>query len=318
MAFIVLALFLHMDSPSTPLVEGLLAIDWVGSVAIVGATLTLLLGLEFGGVIFAWSSVKVICLVVFGVAIGGGFVFHEAKFARYPVMPTKLFNKRSSVAALVVAFLHGLTYFAASYYLPLYAQAVRGSSPVQSGLFVLPFEIALSISSATSGILIRLTGRYLDQIWVGISLMVLGFGLFIHLDVRSFTVEIILIQILTGVGTGLSYSGPLLALQARTSPEDNATATSTFGFLRNLSTAISVVVGGVVFQNSMESQAPKLRSKLGDEAASRFSGKEAAANVMSIATFTEKHRSLVRAAYASSLRQMWIVFTCTVSLSSRV
>lgn len=97
-----------MESPSTPVVAGLLAIDWFGSLAIVGATLTLLLGLEFGGVIFPWSSAKVLCLIVFGVVIAAGFVLNEAKFARYPVMPLRLFKHWPNVAALVVAFFHGL------------------------------------------------------------------------------------------------------------------------------------------------------------------------------------------------------------------
>lgn len=106
-AFAILALFLRLDSPSTPLVSGLLAVDWIGSITIVGATLTLL-GLEFGGVIFAWSSVKVLCLIIFGIVIGCGFLVNEGMFARYPVIPLQLFRRRPNVAALSVAFFHGL------------------------------------------------------------------------------------------------------------------------------------------------------------------------------------------------------------------
>jgi hypothetical protein len=73
-----------------------------------GVTLTLLLGLEFWGVIFPWNSVKVICLLVFGLVIGGCFLYNEAKFARYPVMPLRLFKFKSNIAALLVGFLHGV------------------------------------------------------------------------------------------------------------------------------------------------------------------------------------------------------------------
>ena len=38
---------------------------------------------------------------------------------------------------------------------------------------------------------------------------------------------------------------------------DIATATATFGFTRNLGSAISVVVGGVVFNNEMKSKQPQ-------------------------------------------------------------
>lgn len=88
--------------------EGLKAIDWFGSFAILGATVMFLMGLDFGGVTFPWGSPKVICLVVFGLAMVGLFLLSEAKFAKFPVMPLGLFNRRSNVAALMVCFCHGL------------------------------------------------------------------------------------------------------------------------------------------------------------------------------------------------------------------
>lgn len=71
-------------------------------------TLALLLGLEFGGVIFPWNSTKVICLLVFGLVIGGCFIYNEANIARYPIMPLRLFKSKSNVAALLLVSLHGL------------------------------------------------------------------------------------------------------------------------------------------------------------------------------------------------------------------
>jgi hypothetical protein len=50
----------------------------------------------------------VLCLIVFGVVIAADFVLDEARLARYPVMPLRLFKHWPNVAALVVAFLHGL------------------------------------------------------------------------------------------------------------------------------------------------------------------------------------------------------------------
>jgi predicted MFS family arabinose efflux permease len=196
------------------------------------------------------------------------------------------------------------TYFAASYYLALYAQAVLSYSPLKSGLFILPFEISLSISSATTGILVRLTGRYLELIYAGLALMVLSFGMFIHLDSHSSRIEMTLLQVFAGVGTVLSYPGPLLALQAQIARKYHATATSTLGLVRNLSAAISVVIGGVMFQNGMESQAGSLRAELGDSQAAKLSGKEAAAHIMNLGPLDKHTKEIVSAAYASALKRM--------------
>jgi len=143
--------------------------------------------------------------------------------------------------------------------------------------------------------------------------MMLAFGLFVHLDVSSANFEMTLLQLVTGIGTGANYSGPLLALQAQIPTVDNATATSTFGFIRNLSMATCVVIGGVIFQNSMASQASDLRKNLGGSIAEKLSGNEAAANVLLLNTLVATERVVARKAYAASLREMWFLFACTAA-----
>lgn len=87
--------------------DGIKAIDWLGSLSILGLTLMMLLGLDFGGVIFPWDSPKVICLIVFGVLMGVCFIMSEKRFARHPLMPLDIFSSRSNVACLLVGYCHG-------------------------------------------------------------------------------------------------------------------------------------------------------------------------------------------------------------------
>lgn len=105
-AFLMILLFLDVHNPETKIWEGMKAIDWFGTVAMLGATLMILLGLDFGGETFPWNSPKVICLIVFGVLMLGLFIFSEAKLAKYPLIPLRLFRQRSNVAALAVCFVH--------------------------------------------------------------------------------------------------------------------------------------------------------------------------------------------------------------------
>lgn len=67
----------------------------------------LLLGLDFGGVIFPWDSPKVICLIVFGSLMSVFFILSEKKLARYPLMPLGIFSGRSNIACLLVDYCHG-------------------------------------------------------------------------------------------------------------------------------------------------------------------------------------------------------------------
>jgi MFS family permease len=104
---ILLQLFLDVHNPKTSLIDGVRAIDWLGSISIIGLTLMVLLGLDFGGVTFSWNSPKVICLIIFGAAMSVFFIFSEKRLAKYPLIPLDLFYTRSNIASLVVTFVHG-------------------------------------------------------------------------------------------------------------------------------------------------------------------------------------------------------------------
>lgn len=106
--FILLLLFLDVHNPKTAFMDGIRAIDWLGSLSILAVTLMILLGLDFGGETFPWSSPKVICLLVFGGLMIGFFVFSEKKLARYPLMPLRFFGQKGNVATLVVTACHGM------------------------------------------------------------------------------------------------------------------------------------------------------------------------------------------------------------------
>ncbi|KAL1634394.1 hypothetical protein SLS56_002404 [Neofusicoccum ribis] len=310
LAFAIILFFLDVHTPRTPILAGLRAIDWSGSLAIVGGTLMLLLGLEFGGVIHPWGSATVVCLIVFGIVTIGLFLVLEWKVASYPIMPLRLFSERSNLAALAACFIHGFVFIAATYYLPLYYQGVRGAGPILSGVYLLAFALSLSVTSACTGIVIKKTGAYLPCILFGFTVMTLGYGLYTDIDAGSSWTKIILYQVVAGIGVGPNFQSPLIALQAHVHPRDIATATATFGFTRNLATAASVVVGGVVFQNEMRKRRDVLVAALGPELAARLAGGSAGANTALVDALPPAQRTVARAAFADSLARMWIMYVC--------
>ena len=91
--------------------------------------------------------------------------------------------------------------------------------------------------------------RYRELMWAGTLLMTIGIGLFIALHANSSIAQIVGFQLVEGLGSGMLFQPPLVALQAMVSQADTATATATLGFIRNIATSLGVVLGGVVFQN---------------------------------------------------------------------
>ncbi|KAJ4421719.1 hypothetical protein N0V82_003563 [Gnomoniopsis sp. IMI 355080] len=100
--FIALFVFLKVPSPNTPILAGMKAIDWTGCLLIVGSALMVLLGLDFGGITYPWSSVTVVSLLAFGLLVFGFFVVNEWKLAANPVIPLRLFTNTSTLAAYAV------------------------------------------------------------------------------------------------------------------------------------------------------------------------------------------------------------------------
>jgi MFS family permease len=102
-ASVSLLLTLDVHNPRSSVKDGAKAVDWLGALYIVGLTAMLLVGLDFGGKIYPWSSAKLVCLLVFGAVIVVPFKFAEKKLARHPLMPLRLFRDGSNAAAIAVS-----------------------------------------------------------------------------------------------------------------------------------------------------------------------------------------------------------------------
>ncbi|KAJ5797658.1 Efflux pump dotC [Penicillium pulvis] len=309
-SLVILFFFLHIESPKTPLLAGLRTVDWIGTFTIIGGTLMFLFGLEFGGVNYPWASATVICLIVFGIVVWVLAFLAEWKIAKYPIIPTRLFGEWYNVLILLVCFCHGFVFISGTYYLPLYFQTVLMASPIMSGVYVLPLVLALSIGSAATGVVMKKTGRYRELISGGLFLMTLGFGLFIDLKSYASWSRIIIFQLIGGIGIGPNFQAPLVAFQANVRPADMAIATATFGFVRQLSTSISVVLGTVVYQNVMGQQSAKLIAAVGAEKAATISSSFSGSSKSLIESLTDSQREVVLEAFTFALSRMWILYTC--------
>lgn len=303
----ILLVFLTVHTPHTPVLEGLKSIDWTGSILIVSGTLMFLMGLDFGGSSYPWASPTVICLIVFGILTVLLFVLNEWKVAGNPIIPLRLFSSTSSLAAYGVRFCHAFVFMGIAYYLPLYSQSVLGADALTSGLYLLPFIVALSLSAAGTGIFIQKTGKYLPLMRFGIIIMALGVGLFIDLSFEKNLTKLFIFQILGGIGVGMNSEGPVLSAQAAASGKDTAAVSATMGFVRSISTVISIVIGGVIFRNEMQTENSKLVQQFGPQVAGKFNGESATINVNDISALPEGQQSAVRQAYFVSLRAVWIM-----------
>jgi Na+/melibiose symporter-like transporter len=312
--FLALLVFLKVPNPHTPVLSGLKAIDWIGCILIMGGALMILLGLDLGDVSYPWSSATVICLIVFGAAVVGLFIYNEWKLSSNPIIPLRIFRNISTSAAFGVFAMNFFVFNGIAYYLPLYSQSVLGANALTSGIYMLPLIVTTCLASALAAFLIQKTGKYRALMYIAQVLFTLGVGLFINLDFDSGIIKLILYEIITGIGTGLNDEAPTIAALASTSERDAAVTISAMTFLRSLTSAVSIVVGGVIFQNQMTAAGPRLATQIGENNASLFSGTKASSNFELISTLPVDQQVVVREAYFDAMKKVWIM-VCKSSYS---
>jgi hypothetical protein len=88
-----------------------------------------------------------------------------------------------------------------------------------------------------------------------------------------------------------------------------AVATATFGFVRNLATSISVVLGGVVFTNELSKKTASLVPELGRSTAELLTSSSFGATTEIIKKLPGPAKHAVDIAYTDSLQKMWIFYT---------
>jgi DHA2 family multidrug resistance protein-like MFS transporter len=93
-------------------------------------------------------------VVVAGVLVGGVFVRRQRRLAS-PLLDLRLFANRSFRSTLAMMLAIGVVMAGVTFTSTLYLQAVRGLSPMQAGLWLIPQNIAMAAGMIASPVLAR-------------------------------------------------------------------------------------------------------------------------------------------------------------------
>ncbi|KAL8912871.1 MAG: hypothetical protein Q9172_007411 [Xanthocarpia lactea] len=302
-AFVFVPLFLRLAFKPSSLTAQLARVDWFGSFLFIASTTSFLIPITWGGVSYSWTSWHTLVPLCLGIAGLITFVAYEEIVATEPLIRLVIFKNRTAAVSYSATVIHGMVLWSLLYYMPLYYEAVKGFSPILSGVALFPQTFTVAPAAVVVGILITVTGRYRWAIWAGWVLTVLGTGLLYLLDVQTSTVAWIFLNLVGGLGMGMLFPSMAFAIQASQTNEDLAFAIAMFSFFRAFGQAIGVAVGGTVFQNQMKSKLlayPALAPK-----ADEYS-KDASSLVQIIKSMQDDvMKKNLQHAYADSLKVVW-------------
>jgi EmrB/QacA subfamily drug resistance transporter len=240
-ALTMVVLVLHL-----PKQRGAARIDYPGAVLLTTSITSLVLLTTWAGSEYAWGSGVIISLGVLGVGTLLLFLLAEVRVAE-PLLPLRLFRSANFSLAVGMGFLLGMVMFGAMIFLPLYQQAVQGSSATNSGMQLLPMLLAMVLVSLVVGRATTRTGRYRRYPIMGGALVIIGMALLSTMDTGTDRLTSGLYMAVLGSGMGCLMQLTMLIPQNSVELKDMGVASSTGTLARTLGGSFGIAMLAAVF-----------------------------------------------------------------------
>jgi EmrB/QacA subfamily drug resistance transporter len=244
MGLVATALHDEAPGPSRP------SIDWTGFVLFSTGVSALLVGVVEAGRVARWTGLDVVGPIAVAVLLLAVFVRVDRK-VKEPIVPLRLFANRMVLAASVTGFLSGMAMFGAISFVPLFVQAVNGTTATAAGFVLTPFVLGWVLMSITSARLVLRLG-YRSIVVTGMACLTGAFVLFSRWGEGLGQAAAMRDVLLAGAGMGLTMVPMLIAVQSAVPRSDLGAATSMTQFFRAVGGAVGLSVMGAVMAQRLQ------------------------------------------------------------------
>ena len=250
---VVLAFVLRLPGNNTKVSarEQIRQLDPIGTSLFMPAIVCLLLALQWGGTTYDWSSARIIVLLVLSGLLFSAFVCVEHWQQENATIPPRIIKNRSVAAGTIFAFFSGGSMMTMSYFLPIWFQAIKGSSAVHSGIMNLPAILGITVASMVAGFGTKKIGYYTQFMYLSTVLSSIGAGLICTFTTNTAHPAWIGYQFLWGFGLGLGMQQPSVAAQTVLPKKDVSIGATLPYFTQTLGGSIFVSVANNVFDNKL-------------------------------------------------------------------
>nr|WP_293782344.1 DHA2 family efflux MFS transporter permease subunit [uncultured Aeromicrobium sp.] len=227
--------------------------DWLGVALSAGAMFLIVFGIQEGerydwGTIAGFVSVPL--LIAAGLVVGAVFLWWQSRIQSEPLVPLSLFGDRNFSVANAAISMVSFSVTAMSFPFMLWAQSVRGWTPTESGMLLIPMAVV-------TGVMAPLVGRFTDRIAprlltsIGFAASAVGLVLMSRLlTPQASVVGLLLVMALIGFGNAFLWS-PLAATATRNLPMSSAGAGSG---VYNATRQVGAVLGSAAIAAAIESR----------------------------------------------------------------
>lgn len=225
------------------------SIDYLGAAALVGSMVPLLLALSEAGDTHPWLSPYILGLFGVSVVMLVVFVLVESR-AKEPLLPLDLFRNRIFSVSMAAVFLSAVGMFSTIMFIPLFVQAVIGTSATDSGYILTPLMLSLIVGSVVGGQLVSRWGRYRTLALIGLSIMTLGMLLLSRMGLGTTNGVAVRNMIVTGLGLGITMPLYVIIVQNAFPHSRMGVVTSSVQFFRSIGGTVGVAIMGSLMAQS--------------------------------------------------------------------
>lgn len=253
---IMIVIFFLKSSPAknpTNIRQRITQIDPFGTLVFLPGIACFLLALEWGGTTYPWNNGRIVALFVLAGILLIAFVIIQVWQQENATIRPRIVKNRSISCGTMYSL---LTYGAMTclvYYLPIWFQAIKGTSAVGSGISTLPLVLSMVTAAISSGAIITATGWYNPWMFFCSTLMSVGMGLITTLRTNTGVAKWIGYQIIFGIGLGTGMQQGSLAVQATLPKQEVPIGIALNNFARSLGGALFISIGQALFTNDLKS-----------------------------------------------------------------
>jgi EmrB/QacA subfamily drug resistance transporter len=226
------------------------AVDYAGAALLTVSVVMLLLGLMGSGT-SSWLLISV-AVVLFIVLLW------VERRAADPVLPLPLFRDGLFATATAHGILTGWALFGSVSFIPLFVQAVLGTTATQAGITITPMLLGW-VTASIIGTRLMLTIGYRKLGLIGTASFTIGAFLMSQAGMNTSQLSLMIFVALMGIGMGLSIPSFLIAVQTSVSRRQLGTATSTLQFSRSIGGTLGVSVMGAALSARLASNLVEAR-----------------------------------------------------------
>ena len=229
-------------------------LDPIGTLCFIPSIVCLVLALEWGGTTYPWSDPKVIGLLVTFIVLFIAFCIVQVIKPDTATVPVRITTQRSIIGGVLYMLMITGSMMVIIYFLPIWFQAVNGSSAIHSGISTIPVVLIPVVFSLLSGGFTQRIGYYVPSMILSPIFAATSVGLMTTFTPATSHPSWIGFQCLYGFGIGTALQTYSLAAQTVLHRSDISTGMALMFFGQQLGGAIFVAVGQNIFTSVLLSK----------------------------------------------------------------